>query len=403
MKIFRTMKTALLTSLAGVALWSCSGTKWKVDYVPVQLSGESDWSILDTKSGEILCENEFGHMPGMVKDGVFVVKNKKGTYECFSIKDTEKPVSKGRFSQLGIFNGKVTFAVKEGKTISIIDKDYETVKSLSAKISQTMNYTEGLAGFCKDGKWGFLDEKGEEAIPAKYDGVAPFNEGLAFASKDSKLYIIDTKGEVVKQFSTEKYSCYIPMFSNGYCALSKGGKVIFIDTKGEEAYTSSKWAEADCYAAFDGKTVYQDSNDKQGLMTLDGEILIRAKYRSLFRVSKDRYIAMNEDGEFGVVNSDGETILPFDYDGLMQLSTKAAHYFAKEKGSGKWILIDEQGSEISKESFDDINTSTYTTESFYSEKESGSLFGGFAPERDDYVYDADSAAVAEEIYGEDYD
>lgn len=60
-------------------------------------------------------------------------------------------------------------------------------------MSRTSGFSEGLAAFCKDGKWGFLDTKGEEVIPAKYDQATPFSDGRAFVLKNEKILIIDKK------------------------------------------------------------------------------------------------------------------------------------------------------------------------------------------------------------------
>lgn len=41
------------------------------------------------------------------------------------------------------------------------------------------DFCEGMASVCRDGKWGFIDTSGREAVPCKYDGVDSFSEGMA--------------------------------------------------------------------------------------------------------------------------------------------------------------------------------------------------------------------------------
>lgn len=395
MTIKMSLKAAMTAFVAGAALWSCSGDDGEhARYVAVQIDGEEKWSILDTESGEILCKNDFNNMPSAInEDGWFVVMNKDGEYEAYSVKDSKKALNKGKYSQLGCFTDKVTFAVKKGKAITIIDKDFEVVKTLSDKITVTCSFTDGMAGFCKDGKWGYLDTKGEEAIAAKYDWVAPFAEGLALVTKGERTMIINKKGETVKSFPNDKYEFGSPVFTNGYIAVRKGEKIVFLDKKGEEAFTSPKMeGYPSYYAIYDGKTVYYDGS-QYGLMSKDGEIIVRAKYDGLRYAAPDRYIAKKDDGSYGVIDGKGETVIDFDFDNIGQSSTSADHYFTLS--GDKWSLIGEDGKDVCKEAFTAFGASgwhnMYTA--FYSEVEA-------EPEPDEFFDEmaaVDTAAVEEPV------
>lgn len=56
------------------------------------------------------------------------------------------------------------------------------------------DFHEGLAGVCRDGKWGFIDTSGREVVPCKYDAVNDFHEGLALVKLDGKFGYIDKTG-----------------------------------------------------------------------------------------------------------------------------------------------------------------------------------------------------------------
>lgn len=103
MRIINCLKAAVLAVLVGGSLWSCSGDKGKARYVPVVLDGEEKWSILDTKTGDVLCQNDFDEMPSVVEDGMFVVRTKSGYYECYKIDDSKNAIGKGKYTQLGTF------------------------------------------------------------------------------------------------------------------------------------------------------------------------------------------------------------------------------------------------------------------------------------------------------------
>lgn len=57
--------------------------------------------------------------------------------------------------------------------------------------------SEGYAAFAKEGKWGFVDEKGKVVIEPKYDGAKSFSAGIAGVKNGEKWSFINEKGEIV--------------------------------------------------------------------------------------------------------------------------------------------------------------------------------------------------------------
>ncbi len=55
-----------------------------------------------------------------------------------------------------------------------------------------------LAPVTEDGKKGYIDIKGDEVIPCKYDELSEFKNGVATATKGKKTFQIDTKNKKVK-------------------------------------------------------------------------------------------------------------------------------------------------------------------------------------------------------------
>ena len=45
--------------------------------------------------------------------------------------------------------------------------------------------SEGLIAICKNGKWGYINIKGDEVIPCVYSYAEPFSCGLALVTKES--------------------------------------------------------------------------------------------------------------------------------------------------------------------------------------------------------------------------
>ena len=56
------------------------------------------------------------------------------------------------------------------------------------------DFKEGFALVKKDGKWGYINTKGEQIIECKFDDARDFSEGFAAVKKDGKWGYINTKG-----------------------------------------------------------------------------------------------------------------------------------------------------------------------------------------------------------------
>ena len=56
------------------------------------------------------------------------------------------------------------------------------------------SFNEGFAAVEKDGKWGYINTKGEQIVECKFDNGGDFNEGFAVVKKDGKCGYINTKG-----------------------------------------------------------------------------------------------------------------------------------------------------------------------------------------------------------------
>lgn len=83
----------------------------------------------------------------------------------------------------------------------------------------------------------------------------------------------------------------------------------FVDTKGEFKRAPGK---VQAIGDFNSDNyVYANDSGEWGVMNMDGDVVIRAKYNSLKMLNDDRYLAVNRD-EYLILDSKGETIKEFD-------------------------------------------------------------------------------------------
>ena len=92
------------------------------------------------------------------------------------------------------------------------------------------NFNEGFSAVLKDGKWGYINTKGEQIVECKFDGVGYFNKGFAPVEKDGKWGYINTKGEQIVECKFDNGRD----FNEGFVAVLKDGKWGYINTKGEQ-------------------------------------------------------------------------------------------------------------------------------------------------------------------------
>ena len=103
------------------------------------------------------------------------------------------------------------------------------------------SFSEGLAAVEQNGKWGFINTKGE-VVPCFYNLPGDFSEGLARIRQNRKYGFINTKGEVVVPcVYDDAWS-----FSEGLAKVEQDGKWSIINAKGEvivaECSESTSWS-----------------------------------------------------------------------------------------------------------------------------------------------------------------
>ena len=90
-----------------------------------------------------------------------------------------------------------------------------------------------LAAVEKNGRWGFIDQKGREIVRPQYQDVLPYGESRAAVKKGNQWGFIDKHGkETVKpQYDT------VWSYKDGRATVEKGGKRHALDINGNPINT----------------------------------------------------------------------------------------------------------------------------------------------------------------------
>lgn len=157
---------------------------------------------------------------------------------------------------------------------------------------------QNLVPYTKNKLWGFCDFQKKVIIPPTYKRVDLFQNGLArVKSAENNLYgIIDEKGEVIVPFaykSSKELGNYVQ------------DRIFF---KQEELY-----------GYFNGK----------------GEVAIPPQFEFVYDFSDDSpNIPAKKNGKFGIIDLNGNTVLPFEYPTMSKPSASGLITFFTDKGNG---------------------------------------------------------------------
>ena len=188
-------------------------------------------------------------------------------------------------------------------------KDYDQV---------IVSYTDDFAVVELDGKFGYINEYGEEVIPLKYNGATLFDDGVATVKKKEKWGAIDKANELVIPFQYKTMSGY-----------SNGGAIA------------------------------QNRRGSWGMVDKEGIVIIEFKYQFLTVTNTEGVALAKYKGKFGIINKLGNTVVPFKYDfqtqysGLMHIC-QGYIWLIKD---GKWGTVDFEGNTIIPFIYDDLYSS----------------------------------------------
>jgi hypothetical protein len=189
--------------------------------------------------------------------------------------------------------------------------------------------SEGTFAVGVEGKWGFIDDKGDVAIRPKFDGVRPFTEGLAPAVSGEKWGYINHAGNWVIQPQFDR--AY--QFREGLAAVSNEGRGWYIDHTGKRAFEGD-YAQVQEFS--EGLGCVRDAKSNLwGYVDRSGGVVIPAVLRSARPFSEGLAVAADNQGEGGYIDHAGKFVIT--------LPTKQGTHTDFRNGRAKVITADRTG------------------------------------------------------------
>ncbi|MFY7815124.1 MAG: WG repeat-containing protein [Chryseobacterium taeanense] len=263
-------------------------------------------------------------------------------------------------------------AVKKNKKWGFIDTNGNLIISIQY---DKVDYfrTSGLCAVTQNGKSGFINKQGSEIIPIIYDDTTQeMKDRNVIVKKNGKWSVFDCKGKQLSGFVYDDLKrAYISDFSkdiftrnestffeNGAALAILDGKYAFINLKAEAAFPNNKFDSASVFDTFKNAVVKR--NGKYGIIKPDGTFKIPMIYdlieyfdtnhafseyynarkgkiysifnRDLKKVgesyeavyndfsnSNPTLIYKNLQRKTGMIDWQGNILIPFDYDNLQKI------------------------------------------------------------------------------------
>lgn len=264
--------------------------------------------------------------------------------------------------------GKSTFVSYDGKRLTDLEFDY-----------MDDDYEMILVGINKKG-YGYVNEKGEMVVSAKY--------------------------------------CSAGDFCNGYAPVYDGNEWLYVDNKGEELRLENKYERIECFSdelarvsslninrlfSLAYYSEYSDNAGTWGYVDKTGKEVIKPQYIYAFDFINDRAIVAKgkwtidkkwdneykqgkywtEEELWGVIDKNGNEIIPCVYDEIRCFinndndQTICEDYYQVHVGGwqeGKWAIIDRNGNFVTEPIFEDYSYDYYKGMFVFGEKDKYGIY-----------------------------
>lgn len=212
-------------------------------------------------------------------------------------------------------------------------------------------FSEGLLAVQKDGRYGYIDAKGNKKIEFYYDRAYAFKDGVALVKVGTKWNLIDKKGAKVFEddyaYLERDVETDLIWFvvDEKLGLMNKSGKVLVdaiydVDKSGSTYYVYANFSEG--LARVSNGTTY-------GYINENGKVVIPLSYDDA-GYFHEGLAYVKDNGKYGYINPKGNVVIPLTYDDAYSFNT---HGQAMIEVGDFFKLIDKKGN-IIIDSQDDI-------------------------------------------------
>lgn len=230
----------------------------------------------------------------------------------------------------GIMNDGLIPVCKENEYITIVDSDgkeaFQLQKFDDKEVVGCFSYSDSkLRIVLEDGSIIYVDKEGHKLFDRSYSWATDFKHGYAVVqatNQNENLYsLIDGTDTPLFTFECEDKDKIVVSYDLKYLSSRENKKIIIYDFSGKRVLECPAKV-CGIYAFCQDGFIFYNDDDKWGVMTYKGEMLIRPRYEQIVP-HYGNYLVCTDDDIVKLVNKketiikeyDGEEILDFLHEG----------------------------------------------------------------------------------------
>lgn len=249
----------------------------------------------------------------------------KAQYEQINIPNPSKPI-------FICYESENKTKVLNEKNEQLFTKYEEVLPLIFKEFTSEIPFEKSVLQYKKDGKYGLIDFQGNEITSAKYDSIESllYKEGCLLVKQNDKVGLINIKGkEIIKP---EYYSIEADGYYNeeskykavGFVVCNKtseGYRYGYINSKAEIILEPIYNAVQRVTEIIDDNNVYLviEKNGQAGL-TKNKDMLVECQNEEIEYNRTNEVFAIKKALKYGVIDKNGKSILPIEYDDLWFIS-----------------------------------------------------------------------------------
>ena len=233
--------------------------------------------------------------------------------------------------------------------VLLTDTKTDDESSISSLLDAPLFDDNGLLAAQSDGRWGFINDKGEWVVNPQFAWVGEFTEqGLCVVRNEEQYGYIGLDGKYIinpifldaESFSGNNLAAAQDKETEKWGYINESGEFV-ISPQFDSAYSFDK----------EGRAVVE-VNEKYGVIGVDGKYIINPQFETDFHFDKPHGTAVVGSGkEYGIIDSQGSYILNPTFLKLSGCYADGYRICISETDK-KVRLTDENGEELVSAGFD---------------------------------------------------
>jgi len=255
----------------------------------------------------------------------------------------------GKMLLLEIADEAMTYDLEKRESINIFNKQGYEIDIVSERRLRFFKKNEEKMTY------GLMDEHGKILRPLlSFQWLGAFHEGMAQVEIDNERGFINRAGELVISIpnckSTNDFSngwAWVQLENNEEYFIDKTGATVFFFPKGTKPVGNYPDWKNDV-------TIFRNEERKEGVINKQGEIVLPAEYNNIWIVNENLFV-VQKNKKWRTIDLQKNIIIPIECDNLWYQRDGLFGFIERnEWGERKWGIIDSQNNIIVPAKYDKI-------------------------------------------------